>query len=423
MITPTANFVPCLGQSCDLGNVILNTSKYIKLRVKEKSWLIDEISKELVAEVNKNDLNCILIANKQLCYSFELTYITKPSFCTKSIWSWNENLIKSQCQFELKEKVSYKPIQILKNIFALHKSEIPYYDMICPSKKLERVNLKIWSEIVVLNQSCFMSSQNIIVEGPINIYSESISELKTPKYIFKSIKNEIPDFSKFGFKDFRKFNVSEFQTNLRMDSYFMSLMVDHLWSSSNFLFDKLKLVENIQEATAFHFSLGAFVNVLSKVISYVVDYVVIMTLLRSGNWLGFGTVLIVEPVSALQIFSVEDLLSSSFIGLIADSISLLIFTIFIAFIYWKRKNNQTILSSFEARILTIYAQSKILIISFDIKRENVLERSFNLIRVEVPIRWIPRVGLLLKNALITKLKTKEAIFVITRKENRLGILL
>jgi hypothetical protein len=125
LIAPIAFPIPCHSEICNFYTRLGNNSKGLKLKVKDKVWLVSKSDSDLVAEIDLYKFICIPISTKQFCYTFDSNKIVEVDACSRALWLWDEIQVVKNCEFELLQNYRYRPIiNTLRNAFS---AIIPYF--------------------------------------------------------------------------------------------------------------------------------------------------------------------------------------------------------------------------------------------------------------------------------------------------------
>jgi hypothetical protein len=264
-----------------------------------------------------------------------------------------------------------------------------------------------------------------MLQGPISGHTMSFVNIESPKFVFDSMPSmNISSGFVIATPVRPKFNLSEFKSSIQMNAQYTTKFVDHLLHMTNYLSDKYDTMLDIQGDTYFHFSMASYISIMFRLISYFVDYVVLISLLRSGQWLlGITPIVLVDAVQADSFFSMESLLDSQIVGLSMDFVFLIGFAVAVFYIIRRRRLNQVLLSVCHGVIRSDSRSDYHLHVNYVIRTQNFFHSVEQLIDLTIPITWLSSVPNGFKLSKNIELMTRTNLFVITKRDDSLGVLL
>lgn len=123
-------WVPCTEKACGVDH----KHKFKRVSLDKEQLVIESNKKS--ASIDIKDLTCSQRGESKLCMTFSPNAIIPLTSCMEGILQWQEEKIRKNCPFDLKdtEEVHYTPIQVSPNTYMVHRNALKEHSLFLQEK-------------------------------------------------------------------------------------------------------------------------------------------------------------------------------------------------------------------------------------------------------------------------------------------------
>ena len=300
------NPIPCLNKTCSKHKNLDLENNLISIHSNDNLWLSNVQNGDFNYEVSPGTLSCQVTNDIDICVIYRSNRLSLPTDCNLAIRNWNENGIIQFCDFRIKSKREYEPIQIDYNKYILHQSVYPDFKEMCGNKQSIH-KLKSWAEVIETKIGCdIYLSDNKITYGPLSkpLKSESFLDLKELGSNLLEIIQSDENNTNFEFDDLplpsldnpiiKRFNISESAIHMEWDNIQLTEFSKYVYKMNLDISDYLLKLDKAFTESNFFNNYNEIVNNVVTFMQIIVTFIILFGIYSHSNLIK-PTVLIISP--------------------------------------------------------------------------------------------------------------------------------
>ena len=331
------------------------TEKIISFEPSNRLWLVNEVSGEIMHEIDADAITCQYVNHKDECFTFKTNQMTEPTECNKGIYAWDQIQMIKYCEFIPAPKGEYQPIALGGDRYVIHKNVIPYYDLYCDEQRPKRIYVENWTELIELNRGCDIGLTDFgrLLYGPFSepLRSTEVIEPSTFHSILLLLLQNLSSSTNLEFEDLKlpkienpyitPFNPDEHALTVDWDTSTLTRFSNYLYKWNSNISTAVKNVEALIGRRSGSYSMKGLISTIGGIIQLLMTVIIVFGTLAYSRVIGHtGCLIVVMPRKVSAIFDLREEIMSTDWQTLTDLIvmTFLIITIMIIIkLIWCRK--------------------------------------------------------------------------------------